>query len=458
MKCSISTKYNMEFYMVKAGKTDTLVNNEVLWINSQKVSCLVPVEIDKDGISLSYNVTGFIPLKKYVKKKIQINDFILTYSSIIKGILELTKNGLDYRKILVDDKSIYVNPITRKCKFIFIPYAGYCNEYDIKTILRNTVNAAHFESKEDEAHAKDIYSKVEMQYTMSWDFLEQYVRELEQDEKDSYNKIRIMHETGKLNQEMAQAQMQNGMEDIKEKFCPECGHKCKVEMRFCTQCGNRFSDEFMFGHLETPVQPQAAAPVPEEIAAVPHMPEQYSAPVPQPQVNISQPQVNIPQPQMTAPQPPVVPQVEMEGSSYGASYVVPEPPVMNTFAESDESDTTVLGGFDDYDDEATTVLSPVSRVVYPKLTRQKTQEVIEVNKDTFIIGKGKASDYIVSDNSAISRSHLTVITKDGRYYVSDNGSTNHTYINDEELVPQTEYEISDGTVVKIADEEFVVNI
>lgn len=91
----------------------------------------------------------------------------------------------------------------------------------------------------------------------------------------------------------------------------------------------------------------------------------------------------------------------------------------------------------------------------PYLIRTKNNERIELNKPVFRIGKEKSYvDYFISDNTAISRSHANVISRDGEYYVVDTNSTNHTYVDNIMLQSNVETKIIDGAKLRFANEDF----
>ena len=91
----------------------------------------------------------------------------------------------------------------------------------------------------------------------------------------------------------------------------------------------------------------------------------------------------------------------------------------------------------------------------PYLIRAKNNERIELNKPVFRIGKEKSYvDYFISDNTAISRSHANVISRDGEYFVVDTNSTNHTYVNGMMIQSNVETKIVDGVKIRLANEEF----
>lgn len=104
----------------------------------------------------------------------------------------------------------------------------------------------------------------------------------------------------------------------------------------------------------------------------------------------------------------------------------------------------------------TTVLSQsVSTALDPHLVRVKNNEKIRLNKPVFRIGKEKSYvDYFIGDNSAISRSHADIVTRDGQYYVVDINSTNHTYVNGGMIQSNVEVRIDHGTKLRFANEEF----
>ncbi len=96
-----------------------------------------------------------------------------------------------------------------------------------------------------------------------------------------------------------------------------------------------------------------------------------------------------------------------------------------------------------------------ARQINPQLVRVRNNEIIPVNKPNFRIGKEKSFvDYFVGDNPAISRSHANIITRDGKYYVLDTNSTNHTYVDGRMIPSGTEVEIISGTHLRFANEDF----
>lgn len=93
--------------------------------------------------------------------------------------------------------------------------------------------------------------------------------------------------------------------------------------------------------------------------------------------------------------------------------------------------------------------------VRPHLIRIRNNERIELSKAIFGIGKdANYADYCIMDNSAISRMHANIISRCGEYFVVDNNSTNHTYVNGMMIPSNVEVQITNGARIHFADEEF----
>ena len=117
-------------------------------------------------------------------------------------------------------------------------------------------------------------------------------------------------------------------------------------------------------------------------------------------------------------------------------------------------ETTVLGANAAGE---TTVLSE-SELKAPTnsfLVRVKTGEKIYINRPLFRIGKDRSRvDYFIADNSAISRSHAAIVNKNGEFFIIDNNTTNHTYVNGEMIASNMETKLDHGAKIRFANEEY----
>lgn len=120
-----------------------------------------------------------------------------------------------------------------------------------------------------------------------------------------------------------------------------------------------------------------------------------------------------------------------------------------------ETDGEATGLLDD-SEEATGLLNESNTPVNcASMVRLMTGETFVINKPVFRIGKEKSySDYFVSNNNMVSRSHADIISRSGRYFIIDLNSKNRTFINRVPIPAQQEMEIHNGDNIRLANEEF----
>lgn len=124
-----------------------------------------------------------------------------------------------------------------------------------------------------------------------------------------------------------------------------------------------------------------------------------------------------------------------------------------------ENETSVLNSAMGFNDGETTVLSPVPSAVIATLTRCKSNESVQINKNQFYIGKdGLKSDYCVKGNPSISRTHALIKRVDNVFFIEDLKATNGTYHNDVKLQPSQSVKLTNGDRIKMADEEFIFKV
>ena len=179
------------------------------------------------------------------------------------------------------------------------------------------------------------------------------------------------------------------------------------------------------------VKPEPAEPVetqPQEIKPIPPMQGNPFGGNPIPPMPQAQP---MPQMQPVTPMPqmqPVPPMPQMQ----------PVPPMPQT--------PPVQG-------------NPFDGAPAPYFLRVKTGERISLDKAEFKIGhKARLVDYAITDNSAISRVHCVITKRNGVCFISDNKSTNGTFVNGEELKAGEEKFLTNNAIVILGDEELVYHI
>lgn len=86
-------------------------------------------------------------------------------------------------------------------------------------------------------------------------------------------------------------------------------------------------------------------------------------------------------------------------------------------------------------------------------------QTVQINKVPYRIGRNpNGTDLCISDNDAISGHHAEITHQDGGYYITDLCSTNHTFLDGEELIGNVPHLLSNGMKIVIADEELIFTI
>jgi pSer/pThr/pTyr-binding forkhead associated (FHA) protein len=101
---------------------------------------------------------------------------------------------------------------------------------------------------------------------------------------------------------------------------------------------------------------------------------------------------------------------------------------------------------------------PAANCGFPILTRKNTGEQVYIDKQVFCIGKAdQGVDYKITGNKSISRRHAYITCLNGTYYLRDNNSTNHIYLNGQQIYSNVEVAIPDNSIIRISNEEFIFN-
>ncbi len=80
----------------------------------------------------------------------------------------------------------------------------------------------------------------------------------------------------------------------------------------------------------------------------------------------------------------------------------------------------------------------------------------EIRKSPFVIGRKRdLADFVIENNTAVSRKHAEIMSKDRNWYIRDLDSKNKTYLNDHKMNPFESVRLKNGDRILIADRNFV---
>lgn len=97
----------------------------------------------------------------------------------------------------------------------------------------------------------------------------------------------------------------------------------------------------------------------------------------------------------------------------------------------------------------------------PRLTDMATKQVHIVNRNIFTIGRDpKENNDLIVSKKEVSRKHAALINRDGHWYVVDNNSRNHTFVNGRIIPSGNNYPtpIVSGDSLRFGTEEYLFEI
>ncbi len=153
-------------------------------------------------------------------------------------------------------------------------------------------------------------------------------------------------------------------------------------------------------------------------------------------------------------------------SAQGAKAAISAPPVEEKIRTGQDADMyesyaqtvmMVSPGQEKAADSNATICLGIQKIK-AELVREKTGERLQIMPEGTILGSGSAASCQISGNKAISRSHATIQMQDGVCYITDNNSSNGTWVNDSRLIPGNPKEIVNDTRIKLANEDFIFKI
>lgn len=94
-------------------------------------------------------------------------------------------------------------------------------------------------------------------------------------------------------------------------------------------------------------------------------------------------------------------------------------------------------------------------IVYAKLFRLDNMQEIPITNVIFRIGQDVGDiDYVIENNTSISRHHADIMRKGKEFYILDNNSTNYTFVNEVRAMPGEYVLIKSGDVIRLSNVSF----
>lgn len=439
VKQTIKRKYGWDFLNYKL-KKENVDQTQLDVILSGKIPGYLKVaaERKKEKVtSISYEITDCEPLGQFLSAHVMYRKLFVSIAlEMVDALIMCGKRHLFYAYIKTDYNDMYIDKNRLEIKFQYYPIVGMSNNEPMVDFLRKFPNYCFFAPQEQTSYVTeytDYLSNLRKPFNLV-DF-RAFLVQLDEDLAKKYNSQNVSSSAEK--------------EPVGQDFT---GNKNAI---YANQDGDHHKIYITPISLASGGQKNMISGA--EISARPRVP-----------VNDAPKPAAYPEHQPSSGHLSVMP-------DYHSKYQNPGP-IGQQQSSGASQGTTVLGAAP-YEDHETTVLgsasvddgtTPLGGSYVPQndllqkratMTRLRTNEERVINKDIFLIGKNASQvDFVISDNSTISRTHATISRKGGSFFLKDNHSLNGTYVNGEKVDEHDEIELFDGTKILLSDEEFVFGI
>lgn len=481
------TENNKVFLVYKINAEDSIDQMSVNMLKNNAIQHILPVSFTQIGEEqyIRYDITSKISLSQVIKYPISKERFLAIFEGIFDGILNLDDYMVPNNTLLLDIDDIYFDEFNECSYLVAFPVnIPSSQNIDFAEFTRSLINRVQLQANDEFITGKvlnhlnqtQIFSIVEFK-----NFIKSIHNEKNVKQNPTIVKQPVQQQVTPQPQPPAQSHLlsnqQNGITNNPPQK-PQIQKPVPSQQKSVNIPGKQNVPINIPGQNPSgkPILNQANRPMPQTAtdsnepkisllyllqhynsenaalykkqkeakkgkgkkAEVKNMPQNISIPRKQQNPAITQ----------QAPNPvPYVEQREPQKRNFGDTTVLhaARGPINNN------GETTVLSS-------ETTVLNASanpSQMIAPHLIRKKNNEKISINKPVFRVGKERSYvDYFIGDNTAISRSHADFIIRDGKYYIVDKNSTNHTFVNGIMIQSNVETAITHGDIIRLANEDF----
>lgn len=342
---------------------------------------------------IEYIASGNCNLLTFIQGGLSKDEFFLVFAQFLECIKKLERNSFDFNNLVTDLEYIFYNQTTKEVHFLYQPIDGIISSNNIFTFFYSLINNTVLDQSEDTSFIDELTSFLQSINGFSSGAVEKYILKV-------YPQVYKQVKRSKPGD--SQILQQTGRAYFE----------------------NKYKSEYQSGHLQDNEEYDEATGLLEDDYddATGLLNDEFEE---------------------------------------ATGLLIEDDEATGLLQEQEEENTTLLVDVDYEesttvleDNEGTTVL-PQTKPHYPFLLRLNTYERIEINKPVFRIGKEKSYvDYFIMSNNAVSRIHADIITRNNRYFLKDNNSTNHTFVNGTMIPMNEETELFDRDAIMFANEPF----
>lgn len=475
-------------------------------ISNNKIDGILPfiyVQIDEKTY-FKYNVSSQNTLEQYFSGIVTKSRFLTVIKNLLSSFILAEEYMLETSAVVLKTPYIFVNPHTSETSVVVLPIMRE-NEGTVEEFMRNLVFSTQFDQTEDCTYIAALINFLNSNPFFSIHKFKELVEDLLKEKPKMQNSGTVSRVTemkganatpeSSVSLKKVSPPVPTAVEKKEQVLpCAETPESSMMAQRTelpvppaakpSRKEEKGKEKKSLFGKrektekTETPLKKGVIAPPPfysssEQLASdngssaktVDHPAKEKKAlfgkkEQPKKQTSMAIPGMAIPNQQIT---PMTVQQTEskIQENPSKIQTAIPTQEVKmqkHSVATQNFGETTVLNSPVFGETTVLDAMNPLQKA-QPQLIRSKNNERILLNKPVFRIGKERSYvDYFISDNTAISRSHANIITREQNYFLVDTNSTNHTFVNGTMIRSNEEVQINPGDMIRLANEDFEFKI
>lgn len=354
------------------------------------VISVLPLQVENDRF-FRYDITNKVNLKKYLGEAVKKEHILKAFYGIAQAIKASTEYMINWTSFSLDKHEIYIDEATGKVSLICIPLLTVINDGNTCNFFKNVLFSSQFDLDENGDYVGRLITFLNPKtYT-----LDKFIYELEE-------LLEIEHQP-ELEEEPEEEEIDETAEILEN--VEESSES--VEKEESTE-------------KETEPADEEAEPVEEALETTDEEAE------------------------------PVEKETESVEKETESTEKESEP------TEKESEPTEEVEEKNDIEANIPEEIPMEDRpVIKPFLIKVSNNQKIEVDKDIFYIGKDEKNvDYCIAGNSAVDEKHAYIVRHGKEYFVVDNGSKNHTYMNRVLIQSDEEIFLPHGAHLRFADEDF----
>lgn len=409
---------------------------------------------------LKYNITSKITLKEYFQAGARKEKLLNVFSSVVEAAKEAEEYMLSQERFIFDWEWVYVDITRKKAYLLYLPIDEYSDKKDLKEFLLQLISSLTYDLEEDVTYVVKIINGLNktkaLDLTAVLHLLKQVGEEETAVKKEPRNTepvIRPVENITPQDPPIVPPMPEPVIVPEKKKGWFSKKKKENKEITVDIPVPNVPDKKSKEPEITLDIDPETGRLTPPE-------PEKkkglFSKKKRKEKIS---PKENV----MPGPGPMIPP--DNEPPKDFSKSVCHQPREGGTIymgkgSSDDENKTVILGGGKEsnptvllrnkQDGPLNTNEQNVARLI-----RKKNGQSVTIDKEVFRIGKESSFvDFYIGDNPAIGAAHADIFFENGKYYIYDRNSLNHTYVNGVMVKAGEGKELSSGDKITLADEEF----